>query len=623
MIKIISVIIYLVFACITFLAFNRFGVLIRLSSSSFPINIIDAINNFDAPGKAWLIFVDDSYKTGLIGVFIIFCIWFYNIAHKRNYRKGAEHGSARWGKKKDFKDLTDEKFEKNLILAKDLYISSDTRMRSRNNNHILVIGGSGSGKTRFFLKPNLMQMNSNYVITDPKGEVISSCGKLLAEKGGYKIKVLNLIDMKYSDKYNPFKYIRPNHNEDVMTLINTIMINTNGSNPSGSSDPFWEKAEMLFLQSIFYLILSMDEDSHNMTTVMELIRAGKTPSDNIPSSLDLIMEEQPEDSMAKMQYDGFKQAAKETAQSIVISAYARLGPFNIPELANLVSEDTIDLDSIAKGRTCLFVLNPTSDKTFNFVAAILFSQLFQRIDYIVNQEYGGHPKNNVMFLLDEFANIGTIPNFMNILTYGRSLGIGVAPIFQDLSQMKKMYEKDWNTISSNCESLLFLGGADDTAEYVSKKLGKSTIDITGESRNFGSQKSMGDSNQKSGRELLMYDEVERINRDECIVFIAKKPPFKGKKYNILNHPMYKNLSDADKSNTYDYIHIYDMRNRDKEAALAEKERQEEIEIIEANKQAQLTVQNISQEIYNPPIEENEIVESLDGGEIDSHSISSF
>ena len=554
----VTAIIVLLCTLLVFLLGNRAAYLFLQSTQHFPRSLTDALNQVVPSILQKPFFLSRSgaaMVTGFCCAFAVVLIWISQKANQKKYRHGEEYGSARWGTKKDLSDLIDKNPEQNILLSKWVRISMDTRKLGRNNNHVLVIGGSGTGKTRFFLKPNLMQMHSSYAITDPKGEVLASCGKMLADHG-YKVRVLNLVEMAASDSYNPFVYLRPGRDEDVMSLIRCIMENTT---PSGqkSSDPFWEKAEMLFLQAIcFYIVYEAPPAEQNFSMVMELIRAGDVRDNADPeyqSPLDILFAELSDDHIAKMQYEGYKQAAGKTAQSIVISAYARLAPFNIASVAKLTATDTISLDTLGTEKTALFIIISPADTTFNFIAAMMYSQLFMRMDYIANWKYHGSLPVPIRMLFDEFANIGKIPDFEKILAYARSLNIGITPIFQSLSQLKEMYEKSWEGIVDNCESLLFLGGQGvETAKYISEKLGKTTIDSQNNSKSFGKDKSYSQQYQKLGRELLLPDEINKLPENKCIVFAGKRP-FLSRKYDIKKHPRYKLLGDYRPSNRYDIM----------------------------------------------------------------------
>lgn len=512
---------------------------------------LDNIFNTDIPFRLDL--SEQSLITSFSFSFGALLLYLCKSFNSKKMRKGIEHGSSRWATMGELKELTDKNPLNNIVLSQKLHISINTKLQSRNNNHVLVIGGAGTGKTWRFLKPNLMQMYGSYVVTDPKGEILRSCGKML-EDNGYRVVVLNLDNMKQSHHYNPFEYIREEADEDIMILIQTIMDNTNGDK-KGGGDPFWEKAEMLFLQAIFYyLAKEAPKSEQTLFMVMELIRLGHIVEDDpdFVSPLDLLFEELSENHIAKLQYKGFKQAAGKTAQSIIISAYARLAPFNINTIQEFTSTDDLQLDSIGEQKTALFVIISPTDQTFNFIAAMMYTQLFAQLNYSANWKHNGRLPIPVEFLLDEFANIGKIPNFEKILAYARSLNIGIVPIFQSLSQLKEMYKDSWGSIIDNCESFLFLGGkVNETLKYVSEMLGKETIDAQNRSRSYGKDKSNSLQDQILGRDLLTPDEVGKLGKkNQCIVAITGYDPFLDNKYDPTKHPNYKQLADYSDENAY-------------------------------------------------------------------------
>lgn len=443
---------------------------------------------------------------------------------------------------------------KNMILSQDVALSMDTRQTLRNNN-ILVIGGSGTGKSRFMIKPNMLQANCSFVITDPSGELLESMGSFLKEKG-YDIRVFNLVQMDHSHCYNPFHYIR--NEEGVLTMINALIKNTT---PKGSqtNDPFWEKAETALLQAIcFYLMAECNPDDQNFNSVMKLLRcvdAGEGSEDQ-DSVLDVLMndlrEKDPEH-IALQSYAVFKSAGGgKTAQSILISCQTRLQVFNLSVIKNLTNTDNIDLKTVGDKPTALFCITPVVDTTFNFLVALLYTQLFETLYFHAETEcndiyhQGLRLPVHVRFLLDEFANIGSIPEFSQKLATMRKYEISCTIVIQALSQLKAMYKDDWEVLVGNCDTQIFLGGTDKTTlEYVSQKLGKETIRAENSSRSFGRQGSSSVSYNKTGRELLQMDEIARMDNLNCIVFIRGVLPFFTKKYDYPKHPNYKMTGDAD------------------------------------------------------------------------------
>lgn len=438
---------------------------------------------------------------------------------------------------------------KNMILSEDIVLSMDGR-KTRRNNNILVIGGSGTGKSRFMIKPNMLQANSSFVITDPSGELLESHGAFLREKG-YDVRVFNLSQMEHSNCYNPFNYIR--NEEGVLTMINALIKNTT---PKGSSsnDPFWEKAETALIQAIcFFLIAECEPEEQNFSSVMKLLRcvdAGEG-AENKKSVLDILMDELREkdpENIALRSYAVFKSAGGgKTAQSILISCQTRLQMFNLKAISNLTNTDNIDLGSIGDKPTALFCVTKVEDNTFNFLVALLYTQLFETLyDHAKKDCKGLRLPVHVRFLLDEFANIGTIPDFNEKLATMRKHEISCTIVIQALSQLKTMYKDDWEVIVGNCDTLLFLGGSDATTlDYISKKLGKETIRAKNTSRNYGRTGGSGVSFNTTGRELMQPDEISAMDNMNCIVFIRGEAPFFSVKYDYPKHPNYSLTGDAD------------------------------------------------------------------------------
>lgn len=439
-------------------------------------------------------------------------------------------------------------------------MSLNTRQH-RENLNVLVIGGSGSGKSRFYVKPNIMQLNTSYVVTDPKGELLRSTGKLL-ENNGYKIKVFNLIDMRNSHNYNPFAYVFDRKsgelNENyVIKMINVLMKNTKQEGASGG-DQFWDDATKALLSALaFYLLEERPKEEQNFAWVMQLLKQAevKEGEEDYESPLDIKFRELEAEnpaSMAVSYYKDFKKAARETAKSILISCAVRLQPFNLPDVASLTHTDTLELDKIGDEKTAVFVIIPSSDVTFNFLAAMMYTQLFDTLYDTANFKYGGRLPIHVRCLLDEFANIGTIPDFDKLLATMRSMEISANIIIQNIAQLKKMYDKSWEILTGNCDSLLFLGGQEaSTTEMISKRLGKETIDVVAQNRTKGHRNnSTSISNSIMGRELMTADELTVLPTDECILMVRAFHPFLCHKYNIEKHPNYKYLEDSDKKNAY-------------------------------------------------------------------------
>ena len=502
---------------------------------------------------------EDVFKT----FSTLYLIWFLHYQVKpKKFMPGEEKGTARFGTKDDIKPIIDENEDNNVLFTQTEQMSLNTR-KTRKNLNQLIIGGSGAGKTRFFIKPNLMQKNTSFVITDPKGEIFRSCGKML-EKSGYNIKVFNLIDMEKSSYYNPFEYVKKD--EDVLKLITNLVKNTNPEVATGG-DPFFDKAETALLQAIMFLIIEEgDTYEKNFPTVMQLLQTAEVKEDNENhvSELDLLfekLEKRKPDHIAVKQYKIFKMAAGKTAKSILISVGVRLAPFSIENLARLVSKDTMELESIGIEKTALFIIIPDSDSTFNFLAAMMYTQLFNVLFYVADFENGGRLPIHVRFMLDEFANIGSIPDFEKLIATMRSREMSVSIVLQNLAQIKSKYKESWESITGNCDSFLFLGGNEwETLKYVSEMLGKQTIDVRTSGKTRGSQGSSSLNYQVDARELMMPDELKLLPDSDCILFIRGIRPFKSKKINLEKHKNFKELEDFDKSNAYD---IAEYKNKER------------------------------------------------------------
>lgn len=444
---------------------------------------------------------------------------------------------------------------KNMIFTKDVFMSMDTR-KTRRNNNVLVIGGSGTGKSRFMVKPNMLQANCSYIITDPSGELLETMGGFL-EQEGYEIRVFNLVQMDHSNCYNPFHYIR--NQEGVLIMINALIKNTTPKG-SSSSDPFWEKAETALLQAIcFYLVSECNEEDQNFSSVMKLLRCAKAVEgqEDVDSTLDIMFKDlaarEPEH-IAVQSYAVFKSAGGgKTAQSILISCQTRLQTFNLDAIKNLTDIDNIDLGSVGDKKVALFCITPSADTTFNYLVALLYTQLFETLYFHAETQCAGKRlKHHVRFLLDEFANVGTIPDFSQKLATMRKYEISCTIIIQALSQLKSMYKDDWEVLVGNCDSCLFLGGSDATSlEYISKKLGKETIRAVNSSRSYGRSGSSSMSYNKTGRELMTTDELGVMDNENCVLFVRGLYPFFSVKYPLEKHPNYGRSGDGDKKYMYD------------------------------------------------------------------------
>ena len=494
---------------------------------------------------------------GFAGAVIIRLAVYLKGKNAKKYRKGIEYGSARWGTADDIKPYTDPVFENNIPLTQTERLTMNSRPKQpkyARNKNILVIGGSGSGKTRFFVKPSLMQMHSSYVVTDPKGTVLIECGKLL-QRGGYRIKVLNTINFKKSMRYNPFAYLRSE--KDILKLVNTIIANTKGDGEKSGED-FWVKSERLFYCALIgYIHYEAPEEEKNFTTLLEMINASEAREDDpeFQSPVDLMferLEEKDPEHFAVRQYKKFLLSAGKTRSSILISCGARLAPFDIRELRELMETDEMELDTLGDRKTALFVIISDTDDTFNFVVSILYTQLFNLLCDKADDEYGGRLPVHVRCLLDEFANIGQIPKFEKLIATIRSREISASIILQSQSQLKAIYKDNADTITGNCDTTLFLGGKEKTTlKEMSELLGKETIDSFNTSETRGRELSHGLNYQKLGKELMTQDEIAVMDGGKCILQVRGVRPFFSDKFDITKHPKYKYLSDADPKNAFD------------------------------------------------------------------------
>ena len=496
----------------------------------------------------------------------------------KKYRRGVEYGSARWGRPEDIAPYIDPVPDWNIPLTRTESLTMTSRPKdpkTARNKNILVIGGSGSGKTRFFVKPSLLQMHSSYVVTDPKGQLLRETGKLLAHGGPkrdengkpvrdgrgkivyepYRIKVLNTINFSKSMKYNPLAYVRSE--KDILKLVNVIIANTKGDGEKSSED-FWVKAErLLYCALIGYIWYEAEPEEKNFITLLELINACEAREDDetYKSPVDILFDElaqaQPEHFAVK-QYVKFKMAAGKTLKSILVSCGARLSPFDIKELRDIMTEDELELDTMGDRKTALFLIMSDTDTTFNFVIAMLQSQLFNLLCDKADDLYNGRLPVHVRCLLDEFANIGQIPNFDKLIATIRSREISASIILQSQSQLKTIYKDAADTIVGNCDVTLFLGGKEkSTLKEISELLGKETIDSLNQSENRGAQTSHGLNYQKLGKELMTQDEIAVMDGGKCILQLRGVRPFFSDKYDLTKHPRYKYLSDADKKNVFD------------------------------------------------------------------------
>ena len=491
---------------------------------------------------------------GAAGAAAIRAVVYFKAKNAKKYRQGVEYGSARWGGPKDIAPFIAPKFDQNILLTQTerIMLGRNKIPKYNINKNVLIIGGSGSGKTRFHIKPNLMQMNASYIVTDPKGTVVLECGKML-KRGGYEIKILNTIDFKQSMRYNPFRYIRCEN--DILKLVNCIMENTKGEDSKGGED-FWAKAEALYYQALIaYIWYEAPEEEKNMTTLLEMLNASEVreEDENFKNAVDLMfeqLEKRDPEHFAVRQYKKYKLAAGKTAKSILISCGARMAPFDIREVRQLMEGDDLELDKIGDRKTALFCVVSDTDTTFNFIAAMVYTQMFNVLcDEALKN--GGALKTHVTCLLDEFAN-QKIPNFQHLISVIRSREISAHIVVQTQSQLKALYKDHAETIIGNCSCVLFLGGKErSTLKEISETLGKETIDMFNTSDTRGSQRSMGVNYQKLGKELMSTDELAVMDGGKCILQVQGVRPFFSDKYDITRHPQYKYLSDANPKNAFD------------------------------------------------------------------------
>ncbi len=523
------------------------------------------------PGTAF------DWLVGLCGAVIIRLAVYFKGKEAKKYRKNVEYGSARWGTKKDIVPFMDPKPENNIILTQTEGLMMSGRPKNpahARNKNVLVVGGSGSGKTRFFIKPNLMQMHSSYVVTDPKGTVLIEVGKLLSrgtpklDKDGkpirgkngkivyepYRIKVFNTINFSKSMHYNPFAYI---HNEkDILKLVTVLIANTKGEGKSG--DDFWVKAEtLLYTALIGYIYYEAPSNEQNFSTLVEMINAMEVREDDetFKNAVDLLfdaLEQKDPDHFALRQYKKYKLAAGKTAKSILISCGARLAPFDIKEVREITMYDELELDLVGDRKTALFFIISDTDATFNFLVSMAYTQLFNLLCERADDKFGGRLPVHVRCLIDEAANIGQIPNLEKLMATIRSREISACLVLQAQSQLKALYKDNMDTIIGNCDSSLFLGGKEETTlKSWNSLLGKETIDMYNTSVTKGNQESHGQNFQKLGKDLMSVDELAVMDGSKCLLQIRGVRPFLSRKYDITKHPNYKYLSDSDEKNAFD------------------------------------------------------------------------
>ena len=496
---------------------------------------------------------------GITGAVAVKLLVYMKGKNAKKFRQGVEYGSARWGTAKDIAPFIDPVFENNILLTMTERLTMNGRPKNpkfARNKNVIVIGGSGSGKTRFYVKPNLMQMGKyiSYVVTDPKGTIIIECGKMLV-RHGYKVKVLNTINFSKSMHYNPFHYI---HSEkDILKLVNTIMVNTKGEGEKSSED-FWTKAErLLYCALIGYIWYEAPEEEQNFPMVMEMLRAGEVREDDdqYQSPLDELFErlemKNPEHIAVKY-YKDYHSGSAKTLKSIQITLAARLEKFNLSSLAALTATDDLDLPSLGERKVALFALIPDNDTSYNFLVSILYTQLFQQLFYLADHKYGGRLPVHVHFLMDEFANVSLPDDFDKILSVMRSREVSVSIILQNLAQLKALFEKQWESIMGNCDEFLYLGGNEQgTHKYVSELLGKATIDTNTYGKSTGHSGNYSTNYQNTGRELMTPDEVRMLDNRYAILFIRGERPILDEKFDILKHP---NVGLTTDGNGKPYLH---------------------------------------------------------------------
>ena len=493
---------------------------------------------------------------GVLGALAVKGILYVRSLNAKKYRKGIEYGSARWGTAEDIKPYMDSDFQNNILLTNTERLTMNSRPKNpkyARNKNVLVIGGSGSGKTRFFVKPNLMQLHSSYCVTDPKGTILLECGKLL-ECSNYVIKALNTINFNKSMHYNPLSYIKSE--KDILKLVNVLIENTKGEGEKSNED-FWVKSErLLYSAYIGYIWYEAPEEEKNFITLLDMINASEAREDdeNFKSPVDMLferLEKKRPEHFAVKQYRKFKLAAGKTLKSILVSCGARLAPFDIKELRDLMEYDELELDTLGDRKTALFIITSDTDNTFDFVTAMVVSQLFNILCTKADYEYGGRLPVHVRCLLDEVANI-TIPNLQRLISVFRSREISACLVVQAQSQLKAIYKDNADTIIGNCDSTLFLGGKEkSTLKEISEVLGKETIDMYNTSETRSNQNSYGLNYQKLGKELMSQDELAVMDGGKCILQLRGVRPFLSDKYDITAHPNYKYLSDYNPKNTFD------------------------------------------------------------------------
>lgn len=562
-----SIIIMIILCVVAFFLFNRFAVLYIASGITSFYQVLEGttfvVDNFlEYPYS--VSFKQEALLPSLLGVFIVFVCFAYYWSTQKNFMFGKEHGSARWGTAKDIKPFIDKNPDNNIILSKTEMLSLSPRMPNplhNRNKNVVVIGGSGKGKSRFIAKPNICQLNTSFVITDPKGELFEECGDMLATEGGYKVKVLNLENMSESDHFNYFPYITSE--KEILIVVDNLLANTTSAEATAhSNDDFWNKSERALLTALHaYIMSEIRVEERNINAVLKLMSmaAAREDDEDYMSPLDIAFEELKEKNptcLACYMYDTFKLASGKTAKSILVSLGVRLAPFAIDEVKELMSDDELDLIGLAREKTALFLIVPETYTTFNFIVTILYQLMLERLYEFAKKSPGRRCPVPIQIIGDEIANIGQIPNLQRYISTMRSYAISIILIFQTLTQVEAMDKNNWKTIVGNCDTFIYLGGKEQsTNEYVSKSVGKMTIASRQDNETKGSHGSYGRQDGSMARDLLDPSEMEKIPGDECIVQLSGVEPFKSKKYPLEQHPRYKYLADGGAP-----IFSYDRRN---------------------------------------------------------------
>jgi len=505
-----------------------------------------------------------DWLVGIAGAALLRVIIYYKVKNAKKYRRDVEYGSARWGTEKDIKPFIDPVFKNNVILTGTESLTMNTRPANPANARNLnacIIGGSGSGKTRFWLTPNLLQAHSSYVVVDPKGGIIGQTGSFL-KKQGYKIKVFNSIDFKKSMKYNPLSYIKTE--ADILKFVNALISNTKGEGKEG--DEFWTKAEtLLYCALIAYIVFEGPEEDRNIITLADLINGMEVKEDNddFKNAVDYMflgLEKRKPNCFAVRQYKKFKLSSGKTSKSILISCGARLAPFDIAELREVMSDDEMELDRIGDRKTAAFFIISDTDPTFNFIVALAFSQMFNLLYERADQKYGGRLPHHVRILWDEAANTGQVPHLEKLVAVIRSREISLCLFLQAQSQLKALYKDHAETIMGNMDSVIFLGGREHTTvKELSEALGKETISMQTESRTRGQQESYGQNTQRLGKELMTVDELTTMDGNRCILQLRGLRPFFSPKYDLRKHPNFKHTAEADKKNAFDPAELFNTK----------------------------------------------------------------